>query len=173
MRRPRRKLLANSYLSQQGALQGKCIRRVAAPQVYRRGGWDASIAIDRLLHFNGPALHVLLIDGKSPDAGKDFALATTKNVHLGDLKGNQGDQEYRLPNNANLQELSTVSIYCMRFTPTSVPHPLRNSDPLSALCFKEPLTIEECTRHLETPFRYVKSQQFFRRSACAPRYCRR
>ena len=64
---------------------------------------------------NGPALHVLLIDGKSPDASKNFALATIKNVDLGDLKGNQGDQEYRLPNNANLQELSTVSIYCMRF----------------------------------------------------------
>ena len=64
---------------------------------------------------NGPALHVLLIDGKSPDAGKDFALGTIKNVDLGDLKGNQGDQDYRIPNDANLQELNTVSIYCMRF----------------------------------------------------------
>jgi len=57
---------------------------------------------------NGPALHVLLIDGKSPEAGKDFAIGAIKNVDLGDLKGNQGDQDYRLPNGVNLQELNTV-----------------------------------------------------------------
>ena len=44
-----------------------------------------------------------------------FALATIKNVDLGDLKGNQGNQDYLLPNDTNLQELNTVLIYCMRF----------------------------------------------------------
>ena len=63
---------------------------------------------------------------------KTSPLATIKNIDLGDLKGNQGDQDYLLPNDTNLQELNTVLIYCMRFHATSVPHPLRNSEVTSA-----------------------------------------
>jgi hypothetical protein len=76
------------------------------------------IRVLRLTDFstsNGPALHVLLIDGHASDAAKNFALATVKNVDLGGLKGNQGDQDYRLPDEVNLKEVNTVSIYCERF----------------------------------------------------------
>ena len=98
-----------------GRFTGEVHKTSGRATVYRQADGTRVLRLTDFSTSNGPALHVLLIDGKSPDAGKNFALATIKNVDLGDLKGNQGDQEYRLPNDANLQELSTVSIYCMRF----------------------------------------------------------
>lgn len=64
---------------------------------------------------NGPAVHVLLINGSSTDRAKDFSLAVVQNVDLGDLKGNQGDQDYLLPKEVNLGQMNTVSIYCERY----------------------------------------------------------
>jgi hypothetical protein len=64
---------------------------------------------------NGPQLHVLLVDGQNPNASKDFSLAEVKNVDLGDLKGNQGDQSYLFPGGIDLQQFNTVTIYCERF----------------------------------------------------------
>jgi hypothetical protein len=64
---------------------------------------------------NGPQLHVLLVDGKNPASAKDFILTAVKNIDLGDLKGNQGDQSYQFPGDVNLQEFDTVTIYCERF----------------------------------------------------------
>ena len=60
-------------------------------------------------------MHVLLIDGTLTDLSKDFALATVRNVDLGDLKGNQGDQDYTIPGDVDLKTFGTVSIYCERF----------------------------------------------------------
>ena len=64
---------------------------------------------------NGPQLHVLLVDGQNPDASKDFSLTAVKNIDLGDLKGNQGDQSYQFPDDVDLQKFNTVTIYCERF----------------------------------------------------------
>ena len=64
---------------------------------------------------NGPQLHVLLVDGQNPEASKDFSLTAVKNVDLGDLKGNQGDQSYELPGDVDLQKFNRVTIYCERF----------------------------------------------------------
>jgi hypothetical protein len=64
---------------------------------------------------NGLQLHVLLVDGRNPEASKNFSLTAVKNIDLGDLKGNQGDQSYQLPAEAELQKFNTVTIYCERF----------------------------------------------------------
>jgi hypothetical protein len=58
-----------------------------------------------------PQLHVLLVDGKNPNAIKDFSLTSVKNIDLGDLKGTQGDQIYQIPATADLQTYNTVAIY--------------------------------------------------------------
>jgi hypothetical protein len=57
----------------------------------------------------------LLVDGQDPEASKDFSLTAVKNVDLGSLKGNQGDQSYPLPSEADLQKFNTVTIYCECF----------------------------------------------------------
>jgi hypothetical protein len=64
---------------------------------------------------NGPQLHVLLVDGRDPNATKDFSLTAVKNIDLGDLKGTQGDQSYQIPATADLKIYNTVTIYCEHF----------------------------------------------------------
>jgi Electron transfer DM13 len=64
---------------------------------------------------NGPQLHVLLLDGRDPNATKDFSLTAVKNIDLGDLKGTQGDQSYQIPATADLKVYNTVTIYCEHF----------------------------------------------------------
>jgi Electron transfer DM13 len=64
---------------------------------------------------NGPAVHVLLIDGHDPGAAKNFTLDKLKNVDLGELKETHGDQEFRISGEVDLRNFSTVSIYCERY----------------------------------------------------------
>ena len=82
---------------------------------YRQADGSRILRLTDFSTSNGPAVHVLLIDGKSTDPSKDFALAAVKNVDLGDLKGNQGDQDYTIPKDVDLKTFGTVSIYCERF----------------------------------------------------------
>jgi hypothetical protein len=93
-----------------GTFHGAAHKTSGRATVYQSSNGD----ILRLTHFetsNGPNLHVILIAG----ASKDFSLGSIPSVDLGDLKGNQGDQDYPIPNADNLQQLNTVSIYCERF----------------------------------------------------------
>jgi Electron transfer DM13 len=57
----------------------------------------------------------LLLDGRDPNATKDFSLTAVKNIDLGDLKGTQGDQSYQIPATAALKVYNTVTIYCEHF----------------------------------------------------------
>jgi hypothetical protein len=61
---------------------------------------------------NGPQLHVLLVDGRDPNATRDFSLTVVKNIDLEDLKATQGDQSYQIPAAADLHTYNTVAIYC-------------------------------------------------------------
>jgi hypothetical protein len=65
---------------------------------------------------NGPDLHVWLaaapvVEGR---AGW-FVFDDDDHVDLGSLKGNQGDQNYLIPPDADLEHLSSVAIWCERF----------------------------------------------------------
>lgn len=74
------------------------------------------IRLEGLSTSDGPALHVWLSDQpvRRDRAGwrvfDDGAF-----VDLGDLKGNRGDQNYAVPRDADLQRLTSVSIWCARF----------------------------------------------------------
>ena len=64
---------------------------------------------------DGPQLHVLLVDGRDPNATNDFSLTVIKNVDLGDLNGTQGDQTYAIPGSVDLQTYKVVTIFCEHF----------------------------------------------------------
>ena len=70
----------------------------------------------RLTHFktsNGPDVHVILIAAKD---SKDNSLSgNLERIELGKLKGNEGDQNYELPENIDWAKFQAVSIYCERF----------------------------------------------------------
>ena len=59
----------------------------------------------------GPDLRVRLVPGRSDDGGADQA------IDLGALKGNRGDQQYRLPAGATVPG-ATVVIWCRAFSVT-------------------------------------------------------
>ena len=64
---------------------------------------------------NGPDLVVILSD--RPITGADD-YADGEWVSLGELKGNQGNQNYEIPADVDLSEWETVAIWCRRFNTT-------------------------------------------------------
>ena len=80
-----------------GRFVGEVHKTSGRASAYRQADGSRVLRLTDFSTSNGPAVHVLLIDGTSTDLSKDFALAAVKNVDLGDLKGNQGDQDYTIP----------------------------------------------------------------------------
>ena len=98
-----------------GRFVGEVHKTSGRATVYQQADGSRVLRLTDFSTSNGPAVHVLLIEGTSTDPTKDFALAAVKNVDLGDLKGNQGDQDYTVPKDIDLKKFDTVSIYCERF----------------------------------------------------------
>jgi Electron transfer DM13 len=74
------------------------------------------LRIEDLNTSNGPDLHVWITDAPVIE-GRDgwFVFDDGDYVELGALKGNQGNQNYALPQSVDLDELSSVTIWCKRF----------------------------------------------------------
>jgi hypothetical protein len=69
---------------------------------------------------NGPDLRLYLVagDARDEDEVRDF-------VDLGELKGNRGDQQYRLPADLDLERYSTAVVWCRAFSVLFARAPLR------------------------------------------------
>jgi len=74
------------------------------------------LRLENLDTTSGPDLKVLLSDAevKSGRAGW-HVFDDGEHLNLGELKGNKGDQNYRLPRNADLGDYRSVSVWCDRF----------------------------------------------------------
>ena len=64
---------------------------------------------------NGPDVHVLLARSTDQSLGQDIVKGELNSVELGRLKANQGNQNYDLPDSADLSRYDAVVIYCERF----------------------------------------------------------
>ncbi len=60
---------------------------------------------------NGPDLRLYLVAGPARSEGE-----VRDSVDLGALKGNRGDQQYRLPAGVDLERYSTVVVWCRAFS---------------------------------------------------------
>ncbi len=72
----------------------------------------------RLTNFktsNGPNVHVILIAATDAQDNDNFLNKNLERVELGQLKGNQGDQNYSIPDGTDLNKFKAVSIYCERY----------------------------------------------------------
>lgn len=72
----------------------------------------------RLTNFttsNGPDVHVVLAQSADESLKQDFVKGQLNSVELGQLKANQGDQNYDLPDSADLGKYDALVIYCVRF----------------------------------------------------------
>jgi hypothetical protein len=66
---------------------------------------------------NGPDLHVWITDAPVIEGLAGWKVFDDgKYVSLGKLKGNKGSQNYDLPDSVNLDELTSISIWCKRFS---------------------------------------------------------
>jgi hypothetical protein len=64
---------------------------------------------------NGPDVHVLLARSTDEKLSKGLVNGELNSVELGRLKANQGDQNYDVPDSADLTRYDAVVIYCERF----------------------------------------------------------
>lgn len=72
-------------------------------------------------------MHVVLIAAKNAEDDANFLKTGTERVELGKLKGNEGDQNYVIPSNTDLNKFQTVSIYCEQFNANFGAAPLERS----------------------------------------------
>lgn len=92
-----------------GSLEGIDHRASGEAAVYRLDGSTAFVRLEDIDVQNGPDYVLYLVPGadrQSPDDG----------ISLGDLKGNQGSQNYELPAGVDLTAPHTVLIWCRAFS---------------------------------------------------------
>jgi hypothetical protein len=85
-----------------------------AVEVLRLADGNATVRLTDLRTSDGPALHVWLSDQPVEQDGGN--LDDGEYVDLGDLKGNEGNQNYPIPAGTDLDKFSTVTIWCERFS---------------------------------------------------------
>ncbi|GAA4084209.1 DM13 domain-containing protein [Streptomyces shaanxiensis] len=86
-----------------------------AVEVHKLADGKATLRLADLRTSDGPALHVWLSDQPvEKDGGSN--LDDGKHIDLGDLKGNEGNQNYAIPAGTDLDKFSTVTIWCERFS---------------------------------------------------------
>jgi hypothetical protein len=72
---------------------------------------------------NGPDVHVYLV--AADDAKDNATVQKAGYVDLGSIKGNEGDQNYDLPANTDLNKYRAVTIWCARFHVNFATAPLK------------------------------------------------
>jgi hypothetical protein len=74
---------------------------------------------------NGPDLHVWLSEETA--GGNWFKYRTARHIELGELKANNGNQNYELPASADLDGIRSAVIWCKRFSVAFGSAPLSRS----------------------------------------------
>ena len=98
-----------------GTFHGKVHQTSGRATIYREKDGKLVLRLTNFKTSNGPDVHVILIAAKDADDNANFLKSDTERVELGSLKGNEGDQNYEIPNGTDLSKFQTVSIYCERF----------------------------------------------------------
>jgi hypothetical protein len=98
-----------------GLLNGKLHETKGRATVYRAQDGTLSLRLTDFSTSNGPDVHVVLVAASDPGLKNNVPGRALESIEVGMLKGNEGNQEYRLPANADLTRYDTVAIYCERF----------------------------------------------------------
>jgi lipopolysaccharide export LptBFGC system permease protein LptF len=98
-----------------GTFHGKIHSTSGRATIYQEEDGSFLLRLTNFKTSNGPDVHVILIAVKDADDDANFLKSGVERVELGPLKGNQGDQNYKIPSGTDLSKFQTVSIYCERF----------------------------------------------------------
>jgi hypothetical protein len=98
-----------------GKLNTKLHETTGRATVYRQPDGALTLRLTDFRTSNGPDVHVVLASTDDPALQRAAPGKALASVEVGGLKGNEGDQEYKLPANTNFTRYGTVAIYCERF----------------------------------------------------------
>ncbi|MGA7415822.1 MAG: DM13 domain-containing protein [Bryobacteraceae bacterium] len=98
-----------------GTFHGKVHNTSGRATIYREPDGKLILRLTSFKTSNGPDVHVILIAAKDAADDANFLKGNTERLELGALKGNEGDQNYEIPDGTDLSKFQTVSIYCERF----------------------------------------------------------
>jgi hypothetical protein len=98
-----------------GLLSGKLHETAGRATVYRAADGTMSLRLTDFSTSNGPDVHVVLVAADDPGLKNNVPGQALQSIEVGALKGNEGNQEYKLPPNVDLTKYDTVAIYCERF----------------------------------------------------------
>jgi hypothetical protein len=98
-----------------GKLEGKVHQTSGRATIYKSAGGREYLRLSDFTTSNGPDVHVLLVRADDKVLDGEIVKGEFDHVELCVLKGNQGDQNYDLPENADLSKYQSVAIYCERF----------------------------------------------------------
>ena len=98
-----------------GKLEGKIHPTSGRATVYKSAENKEYLRLSDFATSNGPDVHVLLVQADDTVLAREIVKGDLDRVELGVLKGNQGDQNYDLPANVDLNKYQSVVVYCERF----------------------------------------------------------
>lgn len=98
-----------------GLLAGRAHPTSGRASIYQASDGKLDLRLTDFMTSNGPDVHVILAQSNDETFTKDFVKSELNSIELGRLKANQRDQNYHLPNSANLSKYNAVVIYCERF----------------------------------------------------------
>jgi hypothetical protein len=98
-----------------GTFHGAAHSTSGRATVYADDGGQTTLRFTHFKTSNGPNLHVLLIAAADAQDNDDFLKKGIERIDLGELKGNEGDQNYTVPAGTDFSKYKAVSIFCERF----------------------------------------------------------
>jgi hypothetical protein len=98
-----------------GLLAGRAHPTSGRASIYQTPNGKRDLRLTDFMTSNGPDVHVVLAQSGDESLKQDFVKGRLETVELGLLKANQGDQNYDLPDSADLSRYDAGVIYCERF----------------------------------------------------------
>jgi pentapeptide MXKDX repeat protein len=98
-----------------GKFHGKVHKTEGRATIYQEADGKLVLRLTKFKTSNGPDVHVLLVATTDAMDDANFLKDNTEKLELGKLKGNEGDQNYEIPEGTDLTKFRAVSIYCERF----------------------------------------------------------
>jgi hypothetical protein len=98
-----------------GLLAGRAHPTSGRASVYQTPNGKRDLRLTDFMTSNGPDVHVVLAQSADESLKQTFVKGQLNSLEVGLLKANQGDQNYDLPDSADLSRYDEVVIYCERF----------------------------------------------------------
>jgi len=98
-----------------GLLAGRAHPTSGRASIYQTTEGKRDLRLTDFVTSNGPDVHIVLAHSADENLERDLVKGDLNSIELGELKANQGDQNYDLPDSADLSQYDAVVIYCERF----------------------------------------------------------